>query len=247
VASTRRYGTSGHVDEVPLRPQAAATRSAACEDRRVIDDNGAEVQTAGRSQSRAFVFLAKQNMMTENNLRVGNGRIFSASWGLFPDRAEELATGKLHWRTELSEDPAHGGFMSPFGGSQLAGSDATFRMESDAERIRFERHPGSPSRLSGLFLFPDRATAETVSHVHHWDIAELAEVSVTPLRVSVQDMEIASLARSMYAGGLVTPEMADRLWDAYWSGQTVNALNLVPPRCSITELLIDGWIDVVAT
>lgn len=37
-------------------------------------------------------------------------------------------------------------------------------------------------------------------------------------------MEIVSLAHSMYAADGVTPDMADQLWDAYWSGQSVNAL-----------------------
>lgn len=212
-----------------------------------MTDGAADQATAGETPSRAYVFLARQNWITDNNLRVGDGRICSASCGLIPARAEELATGRVHWQTDLSNDPAHGGFLSPFAYSQLTGSSATMQMESDAERVRFARHPNRPSRLSGLFMFPDRATAETVSRVHNWDVTELAEVSVLALRMSAHDMEIASLARFMYTAGRVASDVADRLWDAYWSGQPVDALGLAPKRASIIELLIDGCIEVVAS
>ncbi|MCE9623748.1 MAG: hypothetical protein K8R99_15520 [Actinomycetia bacterium] len=188
-----------------------------------------------------FIFLNQGNWVTANNLRVGGGRLCSASCGLFDSRLEELISGTIHWRIDQQPDASHGGFLSPFAGQRL-GIGWQAQLEADAELVRAEKFPHCPSRLAALFVFPDFETCQLVNQLHQWDLQQVAEMEYLAVRTSICDMEIASIANGMYQAGSVTREFAQKLWKTYWSGGGINDLGVVPERPSIPEMLIDGWV-----
>lgn len=194
-----------------------------------------------------FIFLNHGNWLTANNLSMGDGRLFSASWAMVPNRIDDLISGDAHWRPDRVDDKRHCGAISPFGASQISHGGWRLQLEMDAERIRAESFPNCPSRLAGLFVFPDLPTCHQVHNTHGWDLGQVAEMRYVALREAALDMEIVSMANRLYATNSFSSEAANRLWSTYWSGGVISDLGITPASQSIQELLIDGVVRPIVT
>jgi hypothetical protein len=205
---------------------------------------------------RFYVFVNEQAGVTidpsgttvvQHNLGVMNGRLMSVS--LVPaysggnGHQDAYGAGRLHWRMDMTDDPLHGGTLSPFVMRRLAGR--AFQLELDAETARSARHGLLPSRLAGLFAFGSLDDCHEAIDRHGWPLDQVRAFRPGNILRAVRlDMEITTIAEGLYSNGILDSSAVEQFWDTYWSGGIAEQLGpsgrTGDVRSPLWEWLIDG-------
>lgn len=168
---------------------------------------------------RFFVFLNMRDPICHHNLK-NTGMIFSSAHAWL---GEDIEFAKSYFQGQVDYFP----YLPNEARSRMPISlfchEVTYHymVEYDAEVARKHYFPSAPSRLSCIFAFADMVSVEKAAATHGWDIStvrrfELEDEPATNIRKA--NMEIVSVARSLYRRSNVSSEMRNYLWNRYWTG-----------------------------
>lgn len=151
-----------------------------------------------------------------------------------------LARGVFNTTSEIQKYYPQSTIISFFLKSRIEHGDAILEQELLIEKIRKEKFPHKPSRLTGLFYFSEKKDAENAQKyvkVNHFQNVCLQEIALAPnIKIEKFDMNWISFYNKY-------KEQYPNDWvERYWNGEICNiktGLGIPPIWESITE---DGFI-----
>jgi hypothetical protein len=126
-----------------------------------------------------------------------------------------------------------------------------YRVDHDAELVRRQHFPRSPSRFSAVFAFGDGESCERVEAALEWERKDRREFRLLPdpcNRVVRLNFHAYTAARERYLTELdFRCEEREELWMPYWTGGPP-PLDPLPARFRepLWEYLIEGVLETVA-
>ncbi|HVC62130.1 MAG TPA: hypothetical protein VND19_17420 [Acetobacteraceae bacterium] len=205
-----------------------------------------------------YVFANTADYMCWHNLRFTK-RMTSAGFAAAttcPKFRESYLNGTASYAPFVPNQGLSSGLISRF----TMNVSANYRLEYDAECIRYQHFATSPSRFSATFAFGHQEDCQKASQIYKWDLNEVRKFRLLrdgPLtRVRRVNMEVVSLMRSVYAGASWSEDERSGIWKHYWSGGGGLAVevpaieNDTPTRrkvdCGeIWEYLIEGRLQLI--
>lgn len=184
------------------------------------------------------------------------GRFVSAAFEAMRDDPSKTAaydTGDLDYRPYIENSDWVGRWSAP---GRTVG--LRYRLDHDAEIVRREHYPLSPSRFSAIFAFGDEGSCERAETELHWNPQDRRKFRLVPdprNRVVCLNMHTYTAARNLYMTELdFSPSEREQLWLPYWEGKCPPSrpIQRLPEvtrpagwSTPLWEYLIDGELELV--
>lgn len=199
-----------------------------------------------------LVFIDQTNYITKHNLKVAKAFSSSASSQWFDNTfAQKYEKGEIDYLPYSINPNRNIQTVSPFENTITS----EYSTEYNAEVFRKHYFPKFPSRLSCIYAFGDLATCGQVSKKYGWNLLSVKRFSLIPNplnRVAKVNMEMVSLYRYATRVSMMDTLTVEKIWNAYWTGQSDMQLELptINGRQTfksgvIWEYLIEGQIQLV--